>query len=177
MDWQYALERADQILDEERRFPTVDYISAGAAPSQGKDATFALLATVAEGLTQMRDLQELQRLRAERPRPTVENTRRYRFKSANYNLLRALLSMLPEESRLDLVQHALLRLVLPPACTSTQVVGHSTWTGISSELPLVAEFAIRNGCKESFIRILAEATPNPAHVLLLRQLEEMISLE
>jgi hypothetical protein len=177
MDWQHASERADQILDEERRFPTVGYVSADTTFPRGEDFTSSLLGTVAGGLAHIRDSQELLRLRTERPRPIVEDTRRYTFRSVNYNLLRALLSTLPEESTLNLVQHALVRLVLPPACTPTQAVGYPAWNGITSELPLIAEFVVRNGCKESFISMLAEATPIPAHVLLLRQLEEMISLE
>ena len=46
-----------------------------------------------------------------------------------------------------------------------------------SELPLVVEFVIRNGCKELFLRVLAEANPDAAYVPLLRQMEEMVAFE
>ena len=177
MDWQSTLEKVDQILDEEQRFPTVSYVPAEPSPSQSKDNTSAFLEALSVTLVKVGNLQELQRLRGEQPRGIVEDTRRYRFKSSNYNLLRSLLSMLPEQSRLDLVRHTLMRVVSPTACAFSQTASYPAWNGIISELPLVAEFIVRNGCKESLIRVLAEAAPSLAHVLMLRQLEDMISLE
>lgn len=177
MDWQSTLEKVDQILDEERRFPTVKYVPAGTFSSQSKDNTSAFLEALSVTLVKVGNLQELQRLRGEQPRAIVEDTRRYRFQSSNYNLLRSLLSVLPEQSRLDLVRHTLMRVVSPTVCAFTQTASYPAWNGNISELPLVAEFIIRNGCKESLIRALAEATPSLAHVLMLRQLEDMISLE
>jgi hypothetical protein len=49
-------------------------------------------------------------------------------------------------------------------------------TQCSSELPLLAEFLVRRGDKQLFIRAVGEASPSPGLTLLLMQLEEMITL-
>ncbi|MBZ5503824.1 MAG: hypothetical protein LAN59_16575, partial [Acidobacteriia bacterium] len=167
-----AFDKANQILDEERSFPTVDYLPAEAA-NKGDHLAVQFLTSVAGALAQT----QLQRYREERPRQVLENRRLYRFRSSNYNLLHALLSRLKDSARPALVQHVLSRIHTPPACASAQTTHHSAWCGLTSELPLVIEFAARNGGKEGLMRLLGEVDPILAHVLLLRQLEEMISLD
>ena len=51
-----------------------------------------------------------------------------------------------------------------------------SWRGLVSELPLVAEFCVRNGASQNFFRALGEAGPLPGHAILLRHLEDMIAL-
>jgi len=98
------------------------------------------------------------------------------FKSTNYDLLLALLSRLAEQRRPDFIHSVLLRLVSVPACSRAQYAGYPSWNQLVSELPLVAEFAIRNGAGQQLFRILGEASPSPGHVILLRHLEDMIAL-
>src|SRR5260370_32372810 len=50
------------------------------------------------------------------------------------------------------------------------------WNNLSSDLPLVAEFLVRNHGKAQLIRILWEGEHIPGYAPLLRQLEEMIAL-
>lgn len=58
--------------------------------------------------------------------------------------------------------------------TRSQV--YPSWNGLSSELPLVAEFCVRNGYAEQFVQYLGAGNTLPGHVVLLRHLEEMIAL-
>lgn len=177
MELSEAINKANQILDEELRFPTVGYVPVQSPTSQGNGPMLAALESIASGLTQTMEWQELHRLRAERPRRIIEKTGRYKFKSNNYSLLCALLSALPEESRPVLVQCTLSRAITPAACLAAQGAGYPARNEMISELPLVAEFVARNGGKDSLISLLAEVAPFPAHALLLAQLEEMISLQ
>lgn len=176
MELQEALDNATQILDEERKFPTVEYLPSDEITkydNRVSQTAAAVLSAMSHGLAQ----QELFQLRIQRPRQIVEDTRRYRFKSANYDLLSALMSRLPSQSRPGFTTGLLSRMGVPPACGRTRSVGLHTWDGFTSELPLIAQFVVRNSGKEGFIGSLAELSPLPGHVLLLRQLEEIISLE
>jgi len=56
------------------------------------------------------------------------------------------------------------------------VLGAGQWQRCSSELPLVAEFLVRRGDKQSFILALSKAASSPGLTLLLVQIEEMIAL-
>jgi hypothetical protein len=51
-----------------------------------------------------------------------------------------------------------------------------SWWGLVSELPLVAEFCVRNGATATLLNILGEANPSPAYLIMLRHLEDMITL-
>jgi len=60
--------------------------------------------------------------------------------------------------------------------TSNEVSRAGEWRRCSSELPLVAEFAVRRGNKRLFIKALSQVALSPGLTLLLLQLEEMIAL-
>jgi hypothetical protein len=171
MELRDAVEKANQILEEERASPTVRYtFNAEATPPDTLKPLAHLVAAVYGP-------QELQRIRSERPRSVIENPRQWVLDGSNYTLLCALRSQLPEKSQRDFVNSVLLRIVNPPGCAQSKKNPYPAWNGLISELPLVAEFCVRNGAKEGFFRVVAEANPMPGHVILLRHLEDMIALD
>jgi len=166
MELREALSKADQILDEERVSPTVNY---DCAPQTEQGVTKAFVA-IAGTLN-------LATMRNERPRRIIENPTWYRFRSTNYDLLCAILTRLSENDRPAFISGVALRLVSPPGCMRRNYsVAFPGWNNLSSELPLVAEFIVRNHGKAQLIRALFEAQRIPGHAPLLRQLEEMIAL-
>lgn len=170
MELRDAIEKANQILEEERASPTVRYtFNAEATPPDTLKPLAQLVAAVYGP-------QELQRIRSVRPRSVIENPRQWVLDSTNYTLLCALRSQLPEKSQRDFVNSVLMRIVNPPGCALSNKNVYPAWNGLISELPLVAEFCVRNGAKEGFFRVVAEANPMPGHVILLRHLEDMIAL-
>lgn len=165
MDLHIATEKANQILDEERSYPTVQYIPR----SKGNDP-------VTDALTGLSGTMRLLSTREQRPRPVEANPSRWVFTSTNYNLLCALLSRIREEEKPSFFAVALQRMHLAPASAVCRVPLVHAWHQLASELPLVAEFCVRNGSKENFFSAICYASPLPGHVVLLRHLEEMIAL-
>jgi hypothetical protein len=161
MDLQDAIDKAGQILDEERHKPTVEYEQS---PSY---AAFAAAAAHHPLLDS----------RSWRPRAISENPEQFQYKSTNYDLLCAILDQVPEHDRPKLF--ATLRSRLSNARAfhrkSGTVREAGSSTHCSSELPLVAEFLVRRGDKQLFIRALSKAAPSPGLTLLLMQLEDMIA--
>jgi hypothetical protein len=175
MELKEALEKAKQILDEERLSPTVEYSHRQLQVPKQSPGVQAL-AALAAGLAEIGSEQQLHKLRSERPRAILEDTNRYQFNCLNYNLLSALMHQVPPGDRIEFVESFTLQLVTPPGCAYTKKVGHPSWEGLSSELPLIAEFMIRNAAKEVLMRTLAKVDPILGHVHLLRHLEEMVAL-
>jgi hypothetical protein len=165
MELKEALESANEILDEEQKSPTVSYVDS----FFGGPGFLGAMANLAGPMY-------LNSLRLHRPRTVEDYPHRYVFRSTNYTLLIALLSQVPEPMRPNFIQSIMLRIVSQPACSRAQYAGFPSWNKLVSELPLVAEFAIRNGASQRFFRLLAEANPSPGHVILLRHLEDMIAL-
>jgi hypothetical protein len=165
MELRNAIDKANQILDEERLHPTVGYKANGHEVSHPFVRALGPLS--------------LQQVRSQRPRPVQENPREWVFESTNYTLLCALMAQVAEDSSSAIFSTALLRLVSAPgSAKSTQAsqTGAPSWMGLVSELPLVAEFCVRNGFSKDFFRALGEANPLPGHAVLLRHLEDMIAL-
>ena len=164
MELREALTRATQILDEERRFPTAEYKDL--TPSKHVNGIW------------VSGPQYVLSLRAQRPRKVCEDTGRFQFDSINYNLFCALSSQLSSQERQKFLEVIIKRVVTPPGSGRADKYQHSfhRWGDLVSELPLVAEFVIRNGGREEFWRTLGEAKPLPGHVLLLEHLEDMIAL-
>jgi hypothetical protein len=165
MELKDAIDGANEILNEEQKSPTVSYADS----FEGGPGFLGVMASLAGPMY-------LNSLRLQRPRTVQDDPHRYVFKSKNYTLLIALLSQVPEPMRLTFVQGIMVRLVSQPACSRAQYAGFPSWNKLVSELPLVAEFAIRNGASKRFFRLLAEASPSPGHVILVRHLEDMIAL-
>jgi len=165
MDLQDARQKADQILDEERRQPSPGYEFV-ASPN---DSTFAALAMIVAP-------QGLANQRRQRPRQMHENSTLYKFKSTNLELLAILLSQVNEKERQSFFLHIWLRLVDPKCCRRGTYAGLLNWGGIVSELSLVAEFSIRYGDKSWFFRYLSETRVlTPGLLLMLMQFEEIVS--
>ncbi len=165
MEFQEAIRKADQILEEERVSPTARYKYR----DEGEPSLGRIISTLGRPSA-------LQTLRSQRPRQVQEDPRIWRFESTNYNLLCALLSQLQEKDKNHFLTSVLLRLSDSPGCIRMKSNVQPSWNGLSSELPLIAEFCTRNGPKQNFFGVLREATPLPGHVLLLGQLEDMIAL-
>jgi hypothetical protein len=172
MDLREALSNASQILDEERVAPTIRYEYVPYDNSQPKDVGVGM--TVMQGLASMAGTVNLSNLRKQRPR-AIETVFSYRFRSTNYDLLCALLSRLNENSRIAFTANVAARLVSAPGCTRKTLVYYPGWNNLSSELPLVAEFLVRNNGKDQLIQLLGEGQRIPGHASLFRQLEEMIA--
>ena len=176
MEFRDALDKANRILDEERRSPTIEYEPGESTAKATTNPTLEMMREISGGLRAIRAVEELHRARQQRPREVLEETRKYSFKSMNYNLLCALSAQVAEKDRTAFVISVLSRLAMEPAWGPAKSAAFPSWNGLVSELPLVVEFTVRNGAKEEFLRILAEANPLPGHVLLMRHLEEMVSL-
>lgn len=157
---------ANQILEEERRSPSTSYKDG----LENRTDIVGMLAILTGP-------QYLQFLRSHRPREVHEDPRRFIFKSSNYDLLMALLLRLAAEDRPKFIRYLLKRLVQHPGCTIGSQYGHyPSWNNLRSELPLIAEFGIRNGAIGFFLNTMGNANPGPGHASLLRELEDMIAL-
>lgn len=159
MNLRDAIEKAGQILDEERIEPTVDY---------------KISPVITDPLAIYSSLME----RSQRPCRVRENPGEFQFKSGNFDLLCALSDQVPEGDRPGLFAALRSRILVVRSYRhrSEEMWGAGAWAQCSSELPLLAEFLVRRGDKQLFIRALSEAPPNPGLTLMLRQLEEMIAL-
>ena len=54
---------------------------------------------------------------------------------------------------------------------------HPHWYGFVSELPLIAEFCVRNGATNAFFGALDRIATSPACIVLLMHLADMITVE
>jgi hypothetical protein len=161
MNLQDAIQKAGQILDQERVQPTVSYEMPQTPP-----AIAGILTPIA--LASERGL---------RARSVRENPEMYQFKRTNYDLLCAILDQLPEREKPALfswLQKSLSASSFRHKFADVQ--GAGSWPRCSSELPLVAEFLVRRGNKKLFVTALGKASPSPGLTLLLKQIAEMIAL-
>jgi hypothetical protein len=167
MDVKEATAKAHQILDEERALPTVQYTAT-------IDRTNDTVTTATKFVAAM----TLGQSRSERPRQVFENPTMFRFESVNYTLLCAILSQVPADSRQSFIRNISLRLKSDRSCARNRTVGFPRWNNLASELPLTAEFLVRNGGKDELFAMLSDKAQRliPGHALLLAQLEEMIAL-
>lgn len=172
MELKEATAKAGQILDEERACPTVSYEWNRKKLKECSDQLASAL-QLCEVLT---GPQALQSIRSQRPRPVQEDPRQWTFKSANYDLLCALLGQVAQGSRSAFLKSVLLRLSSPACGPARQRRAWPCWDNFVSELPLIAEFSVRNGATQEFLNALAKASPSPGHAVLLQHLEDMIAL-
>jgi hypothetical protein len=167
-----AICKANRILDEERSTPTVKY-SLRVKELALNDPTGQLVATM---LAITNEPELLRSIQSQRPRPVEENPRKWGFESVNYSLLCAVFSQLPADSRQAFLSAVLNRLLLPPGCAKAKWHITPSWNWFISEFPLVAEFCVRHGAKDAFVRLFFELELFQAHAVLLRHLEDMIAL-
>jgi hypothetical protein len=166
-----AINKANQILEEERSSPTVRY-SLRLKEMEPGDVAGQLVTMVA----MLKEPEQLQVIRSQRPRQIVEDPQRWAFKSVNYDLLCALHLQLPEDSRQAFLSSVLARLSRPPGCVESKQRTEPSWNRLVSEFPLIAEFCVRNGGKDGFLRMLGQLELFAGHAVLLRQVEDMIAL-
>jgi hypothetical protein len=171
MELRDALDKARQILDEERRFPTVKY-----APQLRPRDTRVPAEQMLAVLERRNALDRLTMLRGNRPREVLEQPGCYRFESANYDLLCALLARLRGGDRASFLHGVLARLSEGPGCGKSGEARFPAWGPLVSEFPLLAEVSIRNGAKAEFFGAVGAAPPLPGHAILLVHLEDMVAL-
>jgi hypothetical protein len=116
-------------------------------------------------------------MRKQSPRDVCEDPEAHEFQSVNFDLLNALFGQLHENSHdeflaglLQLVEHGGNTVAYPQYF-------FPKLDGVISDLPLIAEFTIRNGYTEELFAALGRAKqPTRGLALMLLQLEEMVSL-
>src|SRR5579859_7435055 len=179
MDMKAMVEQAILILQEEQKRPTLkyEYVSSEWPAEMRYQATqlksqgYGPSAAGTMALAQARD--------KKRPRPVRENPNDYAFESTNYGLLMTIFGQIPAgNSRLMFVR-ALLNFTVERAVPQLEKfkAPFPSWSGYASALPLVAEFAIRNGHLDLLIEGLNKAKlPTPSIAGMFRELEEMIAV-
>jgi hypothetical protein len=166
MEIKEAIEKAKQLLDEERIAPTVKY-----GPSTENRDYLSTIAAMAGYLN-------FHQVRSQHPRNVLEDAKMFKFESTNYELLCALLSQVPQKEWSHFVNYISTRLNWGVGCTrNAHLPVYPKWKELISELPLVVEFLVRNGGKTRLFEMLAKAEPNliPGHMLLLLELEDLIA--
>jgi hypothetical protein len=162
-----AIERAGQVLAEERRHPTISYKSF----SNGAEASLERI-----GASLDRIERRLER-ETQHPRP-VRETPEHQFQSINFDLLCAIWDQVADDDRPTFLAAVNANITnkhnYHHLARDTQYAG--SWQRCSSELPLVAEFMVRRGDKHMLFKALRKASLTPGLTLLLVQLEEMIAL-
>lgn len=162
-----AVEHAIEILDEEQKRPTVDYVDTGlGAPTTQRPA----------GAPREFERLNLNAQRGEDLREVHANPKRYRFVSSNYVLLTKIFGQLEPGKRADFVECLATRV---PDGESGEVkeLRFPVFARHMSYLPLVLEFCVRTGYTDVVMAGLGRTErPTPGIVVMLYQLEEMISL-
>lgn len=148
--------RFDQLLEEERTYPTLSY-----SPSTSLDIAklFLLLTKITS-----------------EPKIVQERPRDFEFHSVNYGLLSSLASQLDSDQRRELSEYLSSKISKLDVVRKTESAGYPRWNSYSSELPLIGEFLARTGCSGLLFDVLSEAKPMPGVILLLLQLHKLISL-
>ncbi len=164
MNLRDAIQKAEQILDQERAEPTVRY--------EAFEPTPGILSVLGNWVIASEQAYR------NRPLAVRENPQGFQFKSTNFDLLCVILDQLSERDRPALCPSLLSR--ISNARSFRHIPGNmveaGSWKRCSSELPLLLEFVVRRGDKQVLFRVLSEAAPSPGLTLLLLQLEQMIAL-
>jgi hypothetical protein len=163
MNLQEANYKANQILDQERIEPTAGYMPV-------------FTGSIIDALGSFNS--PLLERGNKHPRTIQEQPEKFQFKSTNFDLLCAILDQLAEQNRLAFLASLSSRIsdVKSFRHKYVQLLKAGLWNQCTSELPLVAEFLVRRGGTQLFLRTLGEAAFSPGLTLLLIQLEEMIAL-
>lgn len=161
MTLQETLENATLVLDAERAMPTISYM----APVLFVDQAAMNSSALAQ--------------RGCHPRPVSEDPGYYTLKSRNYDLLRSFCEEHGEDVPLPFLSKICQRLSDPNPfkVVGQDVLGAGRTDRTNSELPLIAEFLVRNGLVCVLLRALPNAPMRPAFTRLLLHIEEMIALD
>ena len=186
MEIRSAIRSAARIINHERRHPTVSYSDLGV---NWVDQVAALTDALRKGEVNKQDplsytTKDGQRrlnitgMRTRPHRPVSDSPNQYHFSSINFELLTALFQQVQESDRAEFMT-ALLWVVEHGGDYCFPNEGHSfpSFDGKVSELPLIAEFAIRNGYKNELFAATAKAKiPTDGMTILMLQLEDTVCL-
>ena len=155
MNLRTAIAQAEQILTQECVSPTVWYDLRPLA----EDANAVL--QVGHVLMGLIAPQRWRQVWVDRPLQVLENPTIWMLRSTNYDLLCALRSHVDTDARDAFTNH-----VLQMQSDATYRAAKSTtsltyWMGLVSNLPLIAEFSVRNGGTPAFLNVLAEGSHHP----------------
>lgn len=161
MDSQRAIDLMRKILLEERASPTVRYMLRAPVAFAGAPAAVALTE------------------KGQHPRTVRGNSGAHRLTSDNYNLLSGLYLELGDADKVRFVEALSARIADGTAYSNpgNDVRGAGQWRSCRSELPLIAEFLVRQKQTDALLTALKKAPIRPALTLLLMQIEEMIALD
>jgi hypothetical protein len=175
MNYTEALDTLNRILHEERLRPTTGYTDDytefwGKLKGQpvvnmlGPQNPSVARPSVAE-------------LRKQKQRLVSEQPDFYAFGGANYDLLVLLFSQVPTDVRDQLFTSLFSTIAAGGYYVRKQVHHFPSYEGFVSDLPLIAEFCIRNGHAERVFSTAAAANyPTLGLAIMLMQLEETIAL-
>jgi hypothetical protein len=116
-------------------------------------------------------------MRKQSPREISEIPEIYRYESVNLGLIQVLFGQVSEGDRDEFID-GILYLIEHGGYTQLHAEHHfPKFDGLVSELPLIAEFVIRNGYTQNFFSRLGKAVkPTTGLAVLMLQLEDMVSL-
>jgi hypothetical protein len=164
--------KALQIFAEERHYPTIGYKPIQSRTIGSVDATQKLVLA----LESLDAKGTLAANRSENPRTVLKGEHVFQFHSHNYNLLVTLLGRVEETDRSAFLKTIADQIKVFPASLKNMVASYPSWNFQSSELPLVAEFLIRNGGRRLFFESLETCQPSPGIAVMLLQLADVIAL-
>ena len=185
MDLDIAKRKATQILEQECYKPTVDYGDLFIGEWDDDVGRMVqkqpLSPEVIKKITDSSSLhssEDLYKLRKKTPRHIQPVPEQYVFRSRNFELLRALFSQIQDKDRSVFIAFLVSSVTDEDAERSTDYTQHfPSINGVTSELPLVAEFCIRSGYgRELFESVKDTKTPTIGIAMMLRQVEELIAL-
>jgi len=150
-----------KVLEEERISPTVRYMLREPAANPAAPAVLAL----AE--------------KGQHPRTVREKPGIHRLTGANFELLAGFYAEVAEADKIFFVRALANRLTDARAYRSPpdNIRGAGSWRHCTSELPLIAEFLVRQKQAAALLTVLPKVPVRPGLTLLLIQLEEMIALD
>jgi hypothetical protein len=176
MELSEAKAKADLLLDQERIRPTVSY---NQVPFNWPDSPevrrlLGLTAPPTVGKARV----DLFTQRKGFPRQVNDDPENYKFTSANYEYLILIFNQVRDEDRADFVAHIIRRVTLADSALGNQLdYIFPSFDRKVSELPLVAEFAIRTGHADRLLEAAAKATMmSRSLVILLMHLEDIIAV-
>lgn len=175
MELTEAVESMARILHEERQRPTIGYTdNLGDLKANLQGRPLANTAVLLDPIYRRLSLSEM---RNQRPRVVSERPQVYSFGGSNYETLLLLFNQVNKADRNDFIGKLLTFVECGGFCTRIARSHFPAFQGYVSDLPLVAEFCVRNGYTDQLLTSATKAkAPSPALALMVMQLEETIAL-
>jgi hypothetical protein len=173
VDLTEAIDSMARILNEERQRPTVGYSDNWSdlkARLGGQPFANSALMDVytRPNIAAMRE----QKLRLVSEKPQI-----YSFGGSNYETLQLLFDQVNKADRDEFISQLLIFVENGGFYSRTTTPHFPRFQGCVSDLPMVAEFCIRNGYAERLFSAAAKSkVPTPALALMMMQLEETLAL-